>query len=737
MKKVGSKNADEQQQDRSAAIRRAMEETAGAARGDIFRFGEAAFANSDVTLLAREQIASLASLSDRHFGVGRAESMFRAGDGLIAALSPRPEVPAAADGRHLSFSQRFLAEASGVALPADPKSGRMAQMTQALFTGVVVPGADRLLGAPAQGASPSAFSGASEDQPPAKEGKAALPQTGVKPGQVVKQVKELSQVVTWVVRRETLEGAMTVSHYLAQGIRGGHVAIQTTWKVVRTVDAAFDSVLELFDPMGIWLQKKMGSVVSGAAFKAAQGVVMLGNAATPDVVKRAYREGKHQIHTLEATSADWFESSYGIPSHKTSCFYRDVGVVARETIVFSIAGGAVKLMERAQVSNQIAGSCRHLSKESSPKYYVRPSEDRWTQIIDELVSKSSASRYSDALERLEEAVIDLHFPKTDWIVSLTRKGIDIGNARYVPLKKKIIRVTNSAADLIVKVEDFSTIMGEWRAMAFFEELQLKHLTIPPRIIFSSIFPQAVMVKSFIRGKTFRQSVEQIVSSDRVLRRDLIRDFTGTMQQTGVGIGELHYKSLSGFPIRGEEASSIISEITSDISDTNLLLSEIGIGQLRFHPHFDTLLRRFLASPGPASFAIRDVSFDQFVRTPSGAIAPIDIECGAASFSPAGNQVGSAYYDYNAFLKMIQSEGLRRGLELAEIRELKNSFSKGYLSQFKDGISSDAALLLDIDLHVDSLKLLAEDMLEPDLGQTLHPEIISRFLEETNRKIRGQ
>ncbi len=126
--KVGSKSADEQQQDKAAAIRYAMQQTARAARGDIVLFGEAASAGSDVTLLAQGQLASLASLSDRHFGVGRAESKFRSGDGLIAALSPRPEVPAAADGRHLSFSQRFR------------------HMADTFATNVVVPGADFVLG---------------------------------------------------------------------------------------------------------------------------------------------------------------------------------------------------------------------------------------------------------------------------------------------------------------------------------------------------------------------------------------------------------------------------------------------------------------------------------------------------------------------------------------------------------------------------------------------------------------
>ncbi len=115
MKKVGSKNADEQQQDKAAAIRYAMQQTARAARGDIVLFGEAASASSNVTLLAQGQLASLASLSDRHFGVGRAESMFRVGDQHLVALTPQP-LPPSTGAMGPSVAQRFWHEASKMVL---------------------------------------------------------------------------------------------------------------------------------------------------------------------------------------------------------------------------------------------------------------------------------------------------------------------------------------------------------------------------------------------------------------------------------------------------------------------------------------------------------------------------------------------------------------------------------------------------------------------------------------------
>ncbi|MBA3237502.1 MAG: hypothetical protein H0T62_04015, partial [Parachlamydiaceae bacterium] len=191
-------------------------------------------------------------------------------------------------------------------------------------------------------------------------------------------------------------------------------------------------------------------------------------------------------------------------------------------------------------------------------------------------------------------------------------------------------------------------------------------------------------------------------------------------KVNIAIGNLH----DSLALAQEHLSQVSKSLK--ISESNKFLSST---------------ENFINNPGKTSFGFADIHGGQFVWDPTRKrpLGYIDAEFVPSTITKTHQPLSISAEEYSRFLLIFESEGFLAGLNSNEVATLKNSFAKGFSSEYTGLRSNAADHFFSISSSVTTIQDLAEFSLvlkninKP--GGNLRERFLRNLLEDLDHKLK--
>ncbi len=308
-------------------------------------------------------------------------------------------------------------------------------------------------------------------------------------------------------------------------------------------------------------------------------------------------------------------------------------------------------------------------------------------------------------------------------------------------------ITKGDTSFVVKDSIYKErAVNEFVGIKFLQSLKLKHTQIPEPIGIGSHSggSKSFVTKSFISGETIEELlIEAGATQQKTKRQMLVNQLSNVALASGKALGELQEKGIKF----SQNPSTLKVNIAIGNLHDSLALAQEHLSQISKSlkisesNKFLSASENFINNPGKTSFGFADIHGGQFVWDPTRKrpLGYIDAEFVPSSITKTHQPLSISAEEYSRFLLIFESEGFIAGLNSKEVATLKNSFAKGFSSEYTGLRSNAADHFFSIFSSVTTIQDLAEFSLvlkninKP--GGDLRERLLRNLLEDLDHKLK--
>ncbi len=308
-------------------------------------------------------------------------------------------------------------------------------------------------------------------------------------------------------------------------------------------------------------------------------------------------------------------------------------------------------------------------------------------------------------------------------------------------------ITKGDTSFVVKDSIYKErAVNEFVGIKFLQSLKLKHTQIPEPIGIGSHSSgsKSFVTKSFISGETIEELlIEAGATQQKTKRQLLVNQLSNVAIASGKALGELQNKGIKF----SQNPSTLKVNIAIGNLHDSLALAQEHLSQvskslkISESNKFLSSTENFINNPGKTSFGFADIHGGQFVWDPTRKrpLGYIDAEFVPSTITKTHQPLSISAEEYSRFLLIFESEGFLAGLNSNEVATLKNSFAKGFSSEYTGLRSNAADHFFSISSSVTTIQDLAEFSLvlkninKP--GGNLRERFLRNLLEDLDHKLK--
>jgi hypothetical protein len=311
---------------------------------------------------------------------------------------------------------------------------------------------------------------------------------------------------------------------------------------------------------------------------------------------------------------------------------------------------------------------------------------------------------------------------------------------YFPINPAVYDSKNFVAKMSTPLGGFSAVVKskfffvieEAVSLDILKSLKLRNLQTPEILAIRKNRGQYLLAKTYLKGKTFKTYIEDIGSCKlgTMERTIYLNEFAEGCYAMGKAIGELNSKGAQREYLKGA-LNAESTKWTLAYAEKNS--AELNLTRLKTNIKYLEKLAQNLKKSVSETYAylLPDVHSEQFVFIPGESVGLVDAEMFTLSMDASKKPIELAAKNLFNFLKIIDVEGLFKGLTLEEIHYLKEMYYKGFYSEFKGKLSDASLQFFEFDYKI---RALGDLILGLKNGNTRNRAQVEEFIKQWNRDL---
>lgn len=208
------------------------------------------------------------------------------------------------------------------------------------------------------------------------------------------------------------------------------------------------------------------------------------------------------------------------------------------------------------------------------------------------------------------------------------------------------------------------------------------------------FKRGLLLMTQAEGKSLTEWLNEVkqLPIGHSFRSEYLSQFCIPIEKTGMGIAELHRKSLTNALPCAQFIESECQKIMDLFVSVEKKLHNEGLSLAFGQSEFDAMIAKFKKNPGYAGCSHGDPHFQNFIWDPkTSKLSAIDAGSLAKSLNAQGQPIGVQATDLAHMKVSIEYYGRGVGLTDNEISMLNKAFFQGYAQEFNMAVHTTEAL----------------------------------------------